>query len=60
VGGVLATVAVFAPPFVIVVAGAPFYHRFAKNRTSKAFVLGVTAPLSAQSVELPSYSASAL
>src|SRR5258706_5770693 len=27
VGGVLATVAVFAPPFVIVVAGAPFYHR---------------------------------
>ncbi|PYT19691.1 MAG: chromate transporter, partial [Acidobacteria bacterium] len=43
VGGVLATVAVFAPPFVIVVAGAPFYHRFAKNPHVKAFVQGVTA-----------------
>ena len=43
VGGVLATVAVFAPPFVIVIAGAPFYHRFAKNPHVKAFVQGVTA-----------------
>jgi chromate transporter len=43
VGGVLATVAVFAPPFVIVIAGAPFYHRFAKNPRVKAFVQGVTA-----------------
>ena len=43
VGGVLATVAVFAPPFVIVIGGAPFYHRFAKNPHVKAFVQGVTA-----------------
>jgi chromate transporter len=43
VGGVLATLAVFAPPFVIVIAGAPFYHRFAKNPHVKAFVQGVTA-----------------
>ncbi len=43
VGGVLAALAVFAPPFVIVIAGAPFYHRFAKNPHVKAFVQGVTA-----------------
>jgi len=43
VGGVLATLAVFAPPFVIVIAGAPFYHRVAKNPRVKAFVQGVTA-----------------
>ena len=43
VGGVLATLAVFAPPFVIVIAGAPFYHRFARNPRVKAFVQGVTA-----------------
>jgi chromate transporter len=43
VGGAVATLAVFAPPFVIVIAGAPFYHRFAKNPHVKAFVQGVTA-----------------
>ena len=43
VGAVLAAGAVFAPPFFIVLFGAPYYRRFAQNRQVKAFVQGVTA-----------------
>src|SRR5260370_24271358 len=42
-GAVAATVAVFLPPYLLVVFGAPYYRRFAKNRPGKAFVQGVTA-----------------
>jgi chromate transporter len=42
-GAVLAAGAVFAPPFFIVLFGAPYYRRFAQNRQVKAFVQGVTA-----------------
>jgi chromate transporter len=34
---------VFAPPYLIVLFGAPYYRRFAQNRQVKAFVQGVTA-----------------
>jgi chromate transporter len=43
VGATLAALAVFAPPYVIVILGAPYYRRFAQNRQVKAFVQGVTA-----------------
>jgi chromate transporter len=43
VGAALAALAVFAPPYLIVIAGAPYYRRFAQNRQVKAFVEGVTA-----------------
>ncbi len=43
VGAIVASLAVFAPPYLIVVIGAPYYHRFAQNRQVKAFVQGVTA-----------------
>ena len=43
VGAVLAAGAVFAPPYFIVLFGAPYYRRFAQNRQVKAFVQGVTA-----------------
>ncbi len=43
VGGALAALAVFAPPYFIVIAGAPYYRRFAQNPQVKAFVRGVTA-----------------
>ena len=43
VGATLAALAVFAPPYLIVIIGAPYYHRFAQNRQVKAFVQGVTA-----------------
>jgi chromate transporter len=43
VGATLAALAVFAPPYLIVVGGAPYYRRFAQNRQVKAFVQGVTA-----------------
>jgi chromate transporter len=43
VGATLAALAVFAPPYLIVVGGAPYYRRFAQNRQVKAFVGGVTA-----------------
>ena len=43
VGATLAALAVFAPPYVIVIFGAPYYRRFAQNRQVKAFVQGVTA-----------------
>jgi chromate transporter len=42
-GAVLAASAVFAPPYFIVLFGAPYYRRFAQNRQVKAFVQGVTA-----------------
>lgn len=43
IGAVLAALAVFAPPYLIVIGGAPYYRRFAKNANVKAFVQGVTA-----------------
>jgi chromate transporter len=43
VGATLAAIAVFVPPYLIVIAGAPYYRRFAKNLQVKAFVQGVTA-----------------
>ena len=43
VGGTAAAIAVFAPPFLIVILAAPYYRRFAGNRQVKAFVQGVTA-----------------
>jgi len=43
VGATLAALAVFAPPYLIVIIGAPYYRRFAQNRQVKAFVQGVTA-----------------
>ena len=42
-GAVAAASAVFAPPYFIVLFGAPYYRRFAQNRQVKAFVQGVTA-----------------
>jgi chromate transporter len=42
-GGTAAAVAVFAPPFLIVILAAPYYRRFASNRQVKAFVQGVSA-----------------
>jgi len=43
VGALAAAGAVFAPPYFIVLFGAPYYRRFAQNRQVKAFVQGVTA-----------------
>jgi chromate transporter len=42
-GAVAAAVAVFAPPYFIVILGAPHYRRLAESRQVKAFVQGVTA-----------------
>jgi len=42
-GAATAAIAVFVPPYLIVVAGAPYYRRFAQNSQVKAFVQGVTA-----------------
>jgi chromate transporter len=42
-GATLAALAVFAPPYLIVLLGAPYYRKFAQNRQVKAFVQGVTA-----------------
>ena len=42
-GAGLAALAVFAPPYFIVILGAPYYRRFAQNQQVKAFVQGVTA-----------------
>jgi chromate transporter len=42
-GALTAAWAVFAPPYFIVLFGAPYYRRFAQNRQVKAFVQGVTA-----------------
>lgn len=43
VGAVVAALAVFAPPYFLVLLAAPYYRRFAKNPQVKAFVQGVTA-----------------
>ncbi len=43
VGALAAAGAVFAPPYLIVLFGAPYYRRFAQNTQVKAFVQGVTA-----------------
>jgi chromate transporter len=43
IGALAAAWAVFAPPYFIVLFGAPYYRRFAQNRQVKAFVQGVTA-----------------
>jgi chromate transporter len=43
IGACLASLGVFLPPYVLVVALAPFYRKFAQNRRIKAFVQGVTA-----------------
>jgi chromate transporter len=42
-GATVSAIAVFVPPYLIVIAGAPYYRRFAKNLQVKAFVQGVTA-----------------
>ena len=42
-GAILAAFAVFAPPYFIILIGAPYYRRFAQNQQVKAFVQGVTA-----------------
>jgi len=42
-GGTAAAIAVFTPPFVIVIVAAPYYRRFAGNPQVRAFVQGVTA-----------------
>lgn len=42
-GATTGSIAVFAPPFLIVIFGAPYYRRFAKNAQVRAFVQGVTA-----------------
>jgi len=42
-GGVAAAVAVFAPPYFLVLLAAPYFRRYAKNPQVKAFVEGVTA-----------------
>jgi chromate transporter len=43
IGSAVAAWAVFAPPYLIVLFGAPYYRRFAQNPQVKAFVEGVTA-----------------
>jgi chromate transporter len=43
IGAILAALAVFVPPYAIVVIDAPYYRRFAKNQQVKAFVQGVSA-----------------
>jgi chromate transporter len=42
-GAFAATLAVFLPPYLLVIFAAPYYRRFAKNPQVKAFVQGVTA-----------------
>jgi chromate transporter len=42
-GGTTAAVAVFAPPFLIVIGAAPYYRKFARNPQIQFFVQGVTA-----------------
>ena len=42
-GAMAAAWAVFAPPYFLVLFGAPYYRRFAQNQQVKAFVQGVTA-----------------
>jgi chromate transporter len=42
-GACAAALAVFLPPYLLVIFGAPHYRRFSKNPQVKAFVQGVTA-----------------
>ncbi len=42
-GAVVAAIGIFAPVYLVVVLAAPYFHRFATNRSVKAFVDGVTA-----------------
>ena len=42
-GAFVAALAVFLPPYLLVIFVAPYYRRFAQNRQVKAFVQGVTA-----------------
>jgi chromate transporter len=42
-GAVIASLAVFAPPYFLVMIGAPYYRRFAQNPQVRAFVQGITA-----------------
>jgi len=42
-GGAAAAIAVFTPPFLIVILAAPYYRRFAGNPQVRTFVQGVTA-----------------
>jgi len=42
-GAFAAALAVFLPPYLLVIFVAPYYRRFARNRQVKAFVQGVTA-----------------
>jgi chromate transporter len=42
-GAIVASAAVFAPPLLMVIAGAPYYRRLVRNAHVKAFVRGVTA-----------------
>lgn len=43
VGACATAMAVFLPPYLLVIFGAPYYRRFGQNRQVKAFVQGVTA-----------------
>jgi chromate transporter len=43
VGACAAALAVFLPPYLLVIFVAPYYRRFAQNRQVKALVQGVTA-----------------
>jgi chromate transporter len=42
-GATLASAGVFLPPYLLVIAVAPFFRRIAQNRRIKIFVQGVTA-----------------
>lgn len=42
-GATLACAGVFAPPWLLVIVGAPLYRRFAENPQVRAFVQGVTS-----------------
>ncbi len=42
-GACAAALAVFLPPYLLVIFAASYYRRFAQNRQVKAFVQGVTA-----------------
>ena len=42
-GSCAAALAVFLPPYLLVIFAAPYYRRFAQNRQVKAFVQGLTA-----------------
>jgi chromate transporter len=43
IGGLVAAIGVFLPCYLFVVLPAPYYRRFANNRTLKSFIDGVTA-----------------